>query len=162
MENTKPSDAQSLNQSPSNDNEEKEGDFLKVVKNLNYDDFKNIAKMPCARQSFLYGIGGGTTVGFLRFIQKGKFRKIIDNTGDERVEQNKRNFYDYNVGNVFSATNWAVGSFCLISVGIWEYCHFRRVNQRQKIKAITQKLNELSRKKALEKASENINNDSKS
>ncbi len=42
------------------------------LQNLNWNDFKNIGKIPCARSSFLYGIGGGATVGALRFLQKGQ------------------------------------------------------------------------------------------
>ncbi|CAG8522629.1 10420_t:CDS:10 [Funneliformis caledonium] len=49
----------------------KENQFLIVLKNLSWQDFENIGKIPCARKSFLYGIGGGATVGSLRTSSRG-------------------------------------------------------------------------------------------
>ncbi|RIA91987.1 hypothetical protein C1645_692168, partial [Glomus cerebriforme] len=90
-------------------------------------DFKNIGKIPCARKSFLYGIGGGATTGALRFLQK---------------------------GNVLSASNWAVGSFSIISIGTWEYCRYKRQLQNEKFKIVVEQINELNRKKAQAKVTE--------
>ncbi|GBB94698.1 hypothetical protein RclHR1_00240046 [Rhizophagus clarus] len=111
----------------SNESTAKENQFMAVLKNLNWNDFKNIGKIPCARKSFLYGIGGGTTIGALRFLQK---------------------------GNVLSASNWAVGSFCMISIGTWEYCRYIRQLQKDKLKIVVEQINELNRKKAQDEATE--------
>ncbi|RGB25242.1 hypothetical protein C1646_772013 [Rhizophagus diaphanus] len=113
--------------SQSNESTTKEKRFSIVLKNLSLNDFKNIGKIPCARKSFLYGIGGGTTIGALRFLQK---------------------------GSVLSASNWAVGSFCMISIGTWEYCRYKRQLQNEKLKIVVGQINELNRKKAQAKATE--------
>ncbi|CAB4379102.1 hypothetical protein RhiirA1_462521 [Rhizophagus irregularis] len=113
--------------SQSNESTTKEKRFSIVLKNLSLNDFKNIGKIPCARKSFLYGIGGGTTIGALRFLQK---------------------------GSVLSASNWAVGSFCMISIGTWEYCRIKRQLQNDKLKIVVEQINELNRKKAQAKATE--------
>ncbi|CAG8551670.1 14814_t:CDS:2 [Funneliformis mosseae] len=105
----------------------KENQFLIVLKNLSWQDFENIGKIPCARKSFLYGIGGGATIGSLRFLKK---------------------------GNVLSASNWAVGSFCIISIGTWEYCRYKRQIQNEKFKIVVEQISELNRKKAQVKATE--------
>ncbi|CAG8520512.1 28008_t:CDS:2 [Dentiscutata erythropus] len=46
-------------------------DMVEIMKNLSIDDFKNVGKMACFRGSLLNGIGGGATIGALRYIQKG-------------------------------------------------------------------------------------------
>ncbi|CAG8465115.1 2128_t:CDS:2 [Cetraspora pellucida] len=46
-------------------------DFVEIMKNLNIDDFKNVGKMACFRGSLLNGIGGGATIGALRYMLKG-------------------------------------------------------------------------------------------
>ncbi|CAG8455377.1 23079_t:CDS:2 [Gigaspora rosea] len=55
-------------------------DIAEIMKNISIDDFKNVGKMACFRGSLLNGIGGGATIGALRYIQK---------------------------GNILSASNWA-------------------------------------------------------
>ncbi|CAG8461973.1 5405_t:CDS:2 [Racocetra persica] len=103
-------------------------DFAEIMKNLSIDDFKNVGKMACFRGSLLNGIGGGATIGALRYMLK---------------------------GSILSASNWAVGSFFLISMGSWEYCRRKRRLQHESMLVVVQKLNELKRKKTQEKAAEN-------
>ncbi|POG65030.1 hypothetical protein GLOIN_2v1670225, partial [Rhizophagus irregularis DAOM 181602=DAOM 197198] len=57
-------------------------------------------------------------------------------------------------GSVLSASNWAVGSFCMISIGTWEYCRIKRQLQNDKLKIVVEQINELNRKKAQAKATE--------
>ncbi|CAG8461376.1 8446_t:CDS:2 [Ambispora leptoticha] len=43
----------------------KPNEAVTVLKNLTLEDFKNIGKIPCARNSLLYGIGSGTSADLL-------------------------------------------------------------------------------------------------
>ncbi|KAI9592794.1 hypothetical protein BDF19DRAFT_450132 [Syncephalis fuscata] len=84
---------------------------------------RNIGKVPCARDSLLYGIGGGIAVGAGRFITS---RKAL------------------------TASNWAVGAFALISIGCWEWCHFQRFRHAQKVGLVVEKLNQLEERRRRE------------
>ncbi|KAI9164433.1 hypothetical protein H9P43_008284 [Blastocladiella emersonii ATCC 22665] len=74
-----------------------------IVKKLTVDDFKNVGQYPCARSSLLYGIGTGFGAGVLRFAYKGQ---------------------------VLSASNYAVASFCAVSLVSWEVCRYQLKKQR--------------------------------
>ncbi|KAJ1919316.1 hypothetical protein H4219_002078 [Mycoemilia scoparia] len=80
--------------------------FSESFRNQSIDGFKNVAKLPCAREGLMYGIGTGFVAGVLRFIQK---------------------------GNVMSAGNWAVGTFVAVAIIGKEACHFQRRHQHAKI-----------------------------
>ncbi|KAG9303963.1 hypothetical protein G9A89_005873 [Geosiphon pyriformis] len=95
--------------------ESKTKEAVKTLKSLNYEDFKNIGKIPCARQSFLYGIMAGAVVGGIRYFYK---------------------------GNVSSASNWAVGSFLLSSIGIWETCRLKKRREYTQFKTIVEEARE--------------------
>ncbi|ODN84329.1 hypothetical protein L202_00303 [Cryptococcus amylolentus CBS 6039] len=72
-------------------------------------DLENLGKMPCARNSLLYGIAGGTGIGAVRFL------------GSRRP---------------WSAANWAVGSFLAITLFQWETCQRARRIELAQMKAI--------------------------
>ncbi|ORZ38250.1 hypothetical protein BCR44DRAFT_34060 [Catenaria anguillulae PL171] len=80
-----------------------------VLKGLTTDDFKNIGQVPCARNSFLYGIGSGVGAGALRFAFK---------------------------GHVLSASNWAVATFCLVSAGSWEVCRYQMKKHHSRVHTV--------------------------
>ncbi|WVR05737.1 hypothetical protein IAU60_002762 [Kwoniella sp. DSM 27419] len=63
------------------------------------EDFENIGQIPCARNSLLYGIAGGSGLGAVRFLGSRK---------------------------PWSAANWAVGSFIAIAAFQWEVCNRAR------------------------------------
>jgi len=67
------------------------GDVKAAALRLSPDDFSHIGEMPCARSSLLNGIAAGAGVGIVRGIGAGPF----------------------------VASNWAVGTFMLISIGTW-------------------------------------------
>ncbi|WVQ71048.1 hypothetical protein IAR50_000573 [Cryptococcus sp. DSM 104548] len=76
------------------------------------DDFENLGKIPCARNSLLYGIAGGTGIGAVRFL------------GSRRP---------------YSAANWAVGSFLAITLFQWETCQRARRTELAQMKTIQEK-----------------------
>ncbi|KAK8865838.1 hypothetical protein IAR55_000986 [Kwoniella newhampshirensis] len=83
---------------------------LKRIRPL--EDFENIGKIPCARNSLLYGIAGGTGIGAVRFL------------GSRRP---------------WLAANWAVGSFLAIAVFQWETCNRARRKEIQQMRAIQER-----------------------
>ncbi|KAI8049194.1 hypothetical protein BDF22DRAFT_193206 [Syncephalis plumigaleata] len=84
---------------------------------------RNIGKVPCGRDSLLYGIGGGLAVGAGRFIVKRK---------------------------AMTASNWAVGAFAIISIGCWEWCNYQRLQHAKKVGVVVEKLNQLEEKRRQE------------
>ncbi|WVW82091.1 hypothetical protein I302_104096 [Kwoniella bestiolae CBS 10118] len=76
------------------------------------EDFENIGKIPCARNSLLYGIAGGAGLGAVRFLGSRK---------------------------PWVAANWAVGSFILISGFQWEMCNRARRKELAQMRAITER-----------------------
>ncbi|WWC58385.1 uncharacterized protein I303_100925 [Kwoniella dejecticola CBS 10117] len=88
-------------------------DLKKAMKRIRpAEDFQNIGKIPCARNSLLYGIAGGTGLGAVRFLGSRKPK---------------------------SAANWAVGSFILISGFQWEMCNRARRKELAQMRAITER-----------------------
>ncbi|KAI8992050.1 hypothetical protein BDF20DRAFT_847953 [Mycotypha africana] len=83
--------------------------YIDALKTVKLDDFKEINKIPCARNSLLYGIVGGVTMGAIRFALK---------------------------RSVPTSANWAVGSFCGISVVTFEACNMDRKRKLEKLKLI--------------------------
>ncbi|WVF70777.1 hypothetical protein IAT40_005571 [Kwoniella sp. CBS 6097] len=76
------------------------------------EDFENIGKIPCARNSLLYGIAGGAGIGAVRFL--GSRRPWI-------------------------AANWAVGSFIAIAAFQWETCNRARRKELQQMRVIQER-----------------------
>ncbi|WRT63974.1 uncharacterized protein IL334_000901 [Kwoniella shivajii] len=88
-------------------------DLKKALKRIRpKEDFENIGKIPCARNSLLYGIAGGTGLGAVRFL------------GSRRP---------------WAAANWAVGSFIIISGFQWEMCNRARRKELAQMRAITER-----------------------
>ncbi|GJJ77609.1 cytochrome c oxidase assembly protein subunit 20 [Entomortierella parvispora] len=67
-------------------------------------DFSTMTKSPCAKESFIDGAAMGLGVGLLKAMKSGPGR---------------------------SAANWGFGAFVLMTVGTWEYCHFKIRQKRQ-------------------------------
>ncbi|KAG0351095.1 hypothetical protein BGZ54_003413 [Gamsiella multidivaricata] len=67
-------------------------------------DFSTMKKSPCAKESFIDGAALGLGVGLLKAMRSGVGR---------------------------SAANWGFGAFVLMTVGTWEYCHFKIRQKRQ-------------------------------
>ncbi|ORY34759.1 hypothetical protein BCR39DRAFT_556268 [Naematelia encephala] len=76
------------------------------------EDFQNLGKVPCMRTSLLYGIGGGSAIGAIRFI--GTRRPV-------------------------TATLWAYFSFVGITVLQWTRCRTARQKELQTMKMIKER-----------------------
>ncbi|TGO14697.1 hypothetical protein BTUL_0049g00060 [Botrytis tulipae] len=78
-----------------------------AVKTVRWQDFSQVHMYPCARESFLTGIGGGFAMGGIRAIFGAPIPK---------------------------AANWAVGTFVFSAFGAYEFCLYRRRLERAHMK----------------------------
>ncbi|CAK7214022.1 hypothetical protein SCUCBS95973_002001 [Sporothrix curviconia] len=96
-----------------------------AVKSIKASDFLTVYQVPCARQGFLTGIGGGAVVGALRYILG---------------------------ASVPRAANWAVGAFALGGIVSFEVCQAARRAEAAKMKRVVEvydrKQADLQRQKA--------------
>jgi len=74
------------------------------------DDFQRLGEVPCARNSLLSGIASGAGVGFIRAM----------NT------------------TPFVASNWAVGTFMVISLGTWTVCQNNLLAERRRLARVVE------------------------
>lgn len=84
------------------------GDAWRSIK---ADDFLSVHQSPCSRQGFLAGIGGGATVGFLRFVLGAPVPR---------------------------AANWAVGVGAAAAIAQYEFCQYGRRREREKMKRVVE------------------------
>lgn len=88
-------------------------DYFEALKRLNpAEDFKNIGKIPCARQALLTGIAGGTGFGAVMFLSRRK---------------------------PWQAGNWAVLTFIGLSGLMWENCRRKRTKELSQMMQIQEK-----------------------
>ncbi|KAI0330481.1 hypothetical protein GY45DRAFT_1353928 [Cubamyces sp. BRFM 1775] len=73
-------------------------------------DVKEAVKIPCARNSLLSGIASGVGIGIIRGMS----------------------------ASVFVASNWAVGTFMLISMGTWTICQRNREAERRRVQQVVE------------------------
>ncbi|KAF8842193.1 hypothetical protein BDN67DRAFT_926893 [Paxillus ammoniavirescens] len=76
------------------------------------DDFQRIGEIPCARNSLLSGIASGAGVGVIRAMS----------------------------ANPFVASNWAVGTFMLISLGTWTVCQKNLEAERRRLTRVVEEM----------------------
>ncbi|XP_046849553.1 cytochrome c oxidase assembly protein COX20, mitochondrial-like [Xenia sp. Carnegie-2017] len=81
----------------------------------------DIQKIPCARESLIFGISTGLFIGSAVFVKTRIIRKSCD---------------------------YAVGSFAVLSLASWELCSYQRYRNQQKIKEALAQLNEYEKKRA--------------
>ncbi|KAM5539473.1 hypothetical protein V8D89_006925 [Ganoderma adspersum] len=87
------------------------GDFVEAFKRISVrDDLNRINEIPCARNSLLSGIASGVGIGFIRGMST----------------------------SVFVASNWAVGTFALISLGTWSICQRNRTEERRRMQQVVE------------------------
>ncbi|KAI0916849.1 hypothetical protein AcW1_007812 [Taiwanofungus camphoratus] len=88
-------------------------DVKEAVKRISFwDDLRKINEIPCARSSLLSGIASGAGVGVIRGMSAGPF----------------------------VASNWAVGTFMLISIGTWSICRSSRDEERRRIQQVVEQI----------------------
>ncbi|TFK52211.1 hypothetical protein OE88DRAFT_1611180, partial [Heliocybe sulcata] len=106
------------------DKPETTGSYWGDVKEaVSVNDLSRIGEMPCTRTSLLNGIAAGAGVGVVRGLSAGPF----------------------------VASNWAVGTFMLISIGTWTICQRNRNEERKRIQTV---IEEMPRRYAVKKEGE--------
>lgn len=89
------------------------GDMREAVKRISvWDDLQKIGDVPCARNSLLSGIASGAGIGVIRGMNAGPL----------------------------VASNWAVGSFVLISLGTWTICQQQRHEERRRVQQVVEQM----------------------
>lgn len=84
------------------------GDAVQTIKPA---DFLTVHQKPCARPGLLTGIGAGAATGALRWVMGLPIPK---------------------------AANWAVGTGAVAALGQYEYCQFKRRQEREKMKRVVE------------------------
>ncbi|CCL98850.1 uncharacterized protein FIBRA_00856 [Fibroporia radiculosa] len=110
-------------------------DVKEAVKRISFwDDLQKIGEIPCARSSLLSGIASGAGVGVIRGLSAGPF----------------------------VASNWAVGTFMLISLGTWVNCRRSRDEERRRIQQVVEQIPKRFAKKQDDPTSQSDTNTSAS
>ncbi|THZ55791.1 hypothetical protein D6C86_08329 [Aureobasidium pullulans] len=78
--------------------------LVDAAKTIKIDDFASLPKKPCVRDSLLTGMTAGFVVGSSRAIWRAPIQ---------------------------SATNWAVGTFVIGSAGMYQYCQYKRLAEKE-------------------------------
>ncbi|KAH9065455.1 hypothetical protein EDB87DRAFT_1595954 [Lactarius vividus] len=76
------------------------------------EDLQRIGEIPCARNSLLSGIASGVGVGVIRGLSV----------------------------RPFAASNWAMGTFMLVSLGTWTICQRNIQEERRRVQTIVEQL----------------------
>ncbi|KAK4099130.1 cytochrome oxidase biogenesis protein, Cox20 subunit [Parathielavia hyrcaniae] len=85
--------------------------LTEVAQTIKPSDFLTFHQAPCSRTGLLTGIGAGAAVGAVRWIMGLPIPR---------------------------AANWAVGTGALAAMGQYEYCQFRRRQEREKVKRVVE------------------------
>ncbi|KAI0074112.1 hypothetical protein K474DRAFT_1665759 [Panus rudis PR-1116 ss-1] len=89
------------------------GDFKEAVKRISIsDDLQRINEIPCARNSLLSGIASGAGIGVIRGLSS----------------------------NVYVASNWAVGTFMVVSLGTWTICQRALMEERRRVQQVVEQM----------------------
>ncbi|TCD64511.1 hypothetical protein EIP91_004007 [Steccherinum ochraceum] len=84
-----------------------------IRKNISIvDDFLKIGEIPCARGSLLNGIASGFGIGVIRGMST----------------------------PIMVASNWAVGTFVVISLGSWTICRNNMENERRRVQQVVEQM----------------------
>jgi len=94
--------------------------LAEAVKTVRLEDFKQVHMYPCVRESLLSGIAGAFAVGGVRSLMGTPIAR---------------------------ACNWAVGTFCFLGIGSYEFC----LQKRKLEKANMKRAVEIIDRKKLEK-----------
>lgn len=85
--------------------------ILSAAQTIKPSDFLTFHQAPCARSGLLTGIGFGAALGVIRWLVGAPIPK---------------------------AANWAVGTGVLGAIGQYEYCQFRRRQEKEKVKRVVE------------------------
>ncbi|KAG5297339.1 DUF3767 superfamily domain-containing protein [Histoplasma ohiense] len=104
----------------------KDVSFTDAFKGMSLDGLLSFYKIPCARDSLLVGIGTGFGAGSLKAVLGG-------------------------LRAAWPACNWAVGTFTVTSIAMYEFCQRRRVQERDGMKEAVELMRDLKIKKLRER-----------
>ncbi|KAJ5390125.1 uncharacterized protein N7496_001193 [Penicillium cataractarum] len=104
----------------------KDVSYSDVVGTVSMSEISSFYKAPCARESLLTGIGAGFGIGGVRAVFGG-------------------------MRSLWSAGNWAVGVFAVTSLGAYEFCRRRRIQELHGMKEAVELMKELKEKKQRDK-----------
>ncbi|KAJ5174825.1 uncharacterized protein N7482_000702 [Penicillium canariense] len=104
----------------------KDVSYSDVVGSVSLSEISSFYKAPCARESLLTGIGAGFGIGGVRAVFGG-------------------------MRSLWSAGNWAVGIFAVTSLGAYEFCRRRRIQELHGMKEAVELMKELKEKKQRDK-----------
>ncbi|KAK7690293.1 hypothetical protein QCA50_006950 [Cerrena zonata] len=88
------------------------GDLKEAFKRVSFDDFNKIGEIPCARNSLLSGIASGVGIGAVRAMST----------------------------SAFAASNWALGTFVVISLGTWQICQKSLLQERTRVQQVVEQM----------------------
>ncbi|KAI1087176.1 hypothetical protein F5B19DRAFT_497627 [Rostrohypoxylon terebratum] len=92
-----------------------------AFQSIKSEDFLNVHQIPCARESFMTGIVGGSVVGAIRYMAGRRIPK---------------------------AANWAFGAFFISSIIQWEYCRALRAKEYAAMARVVQIMDKAAAEKA--------------
>ena len=94
-----------------------------AAKSIKIEDFANLPKKPCVRDSLLTGITAGFVVGSSRAIWRGMCIEVLSPCQLHLLIKIS--------APVQSAANWAVGTFVIGSAGMYQYCQYKRMAEKE-------------------------------
>ncbi|KAI9368294.1 hypothetical protein BJX61DRAFT_524592 [Aspergillus egyptiacus] len=97
-----------------------------AMKSMSLSNATTFYKTPCARDSLMLGIGAGFGIGGVRGVLGG-------------------------LRSLWTACNWAVGAFAIVSLASYEFCQRRRIQELDGMKQAVEMMKELKLKKQREK-----------
>ncbi|KAJ5266804.1 hypothetical protein N7478_009612 [Penicillium angulare] len=104
----------------------KDVSYSEVIGDVSVSEMASFYKVPCARESLMTGIGAGFGIGGTRAIFGG-------------------------MRSLWSAGNWAVTAFAITSLGAYEICRRRRIEELHGMKQAVELMKELKDKKQRDK-----------
>lgn len=118
--------------------------LMDAIKTVKLEDFKEVHKYPCVRESLLTGIGAGLGMGGIRAIFRGNRDIYL------RIIIHVFRWLIVCEASIPKACNWAVGTFCFAGIANYEFCLYKRRLE----KAYMRRATEIIDRKKLEKEKE--------
>jgi len=122
--------------------------ITEAMKSLSAKDLTTFYKMPCARDALMLGIGAAFGVGGIRAILGGIIilAYLLATGCNMRLM-----IFCLGMRSLWTASNWAVGTFAITSLGSHEFCQRRRVQELDGMKQAVELMHQLKVKKQREK-----------
>jgi cytochrome c oxidase assembly protein subunit 20 len=95
------------------------------IQSVHLQDFKGLPQIPCVRPAFLYGIGSGFALAGIQLAVGASLRK---------------------------ASTWAVGSFVGVSIVVFEGCHYKYQQEKERVRLIQEAMDKRAKAVAEDRA----------